>query len=114
MGDCAHPCNGRCRWVGRQGVIYRCARALADELGVTVGAVYQSLHKHGDAEHVGTRKGVPVGGLGNHRKPVKVGPHQWPSVSHMARDLGVDRTMLGKKLRRQPEAVLALVMRAKG
>lgn len=52
--------------------------------------------------------------MGNHRTPVRVGPHQWPSISAMALDLGVSRRLLGYQLKTAPHAVLALVMRKKG
>lgn len=52
--------------------------------------------------------------MGNHRKPIKVGPYQWPSISAMAIDIGVSRRLLGYKLKIAPQSVLALVMRAKG
>jgi DNA-binding phage protein len=93
--------------------VYRCALALAATVGVTRHAVYQALHQTGSADRVG-RKGVPTGRLANHRTPVSIGMHHWPSISHMARDLGVGRTYLGRKLRSAPEEVLALVMRTKG
>jgi DNA-binding phage protein len=99
----------------RQGVEYRCPAALAATLGVSRSAVYQSLHRYGDAEHCAIRKGIKPGTrLGNHRKPIKVGPHQWPSISAMALDLGVSRRVLGYQLKTQPSVVLETVMRVKG
>lgn len=103
---CTKSCRGHCLRVSRAGVTYRCAKAMAHAFGVQSAAVYQALHRHGNAERVGGKRG----GAGNHKKPVQVGPHKWPSISAMALALGVDRTMLGKKLRREPEAVLSLVM----
>ena len=113
---CSKDCAGRhCMRVARAGVVYRCPQALADALGIKRQSVYQSLHRHGHAEKCGIKKGiVPGSGKINHRKPVAVGPHQWPSISHMARDLGVGRRQLGINLRYHPERVLALVMREKG
>lgn len=112
---CPRSCRGgQCRRVMRQGKTYRCPQALADELGLTRSAVYQSLHKHGDAEHCGIPKGiVPGSGKVNHRKPVTFGPHLWPSIAAMARELGVERTMLGRKLKTDPEAVMGMVMRVR-
>jgi len=113
---CTRTCKGgSCKRVVRGGVTYRCPGALADALGVSRAAVHQSLFRHGDAEHCGVRKGIKPGTrLGNHRKPIRVGPHQWPSISAMALDLGVNRRMLGYQLKTAPQAVLALVMRIKG
>ena len=112
---CTRACKGgSCRRVVRGGITYRCPNALADALGVSRGAVYQSLFRHGDAEHCGVRKGIKPGTrLGNHRKPIRVGPHQWPSISALALDLGVNRRLLGYQLKLAPHAVLALVMRKK-
>lgn len=113
---CSRQCKGgSCRPVMRQGVEYRCPAALAATLGVTRSAVYQSLHRYGDAEHCGIRKGIKPGTrLGNYRKPIKVGPHQWPSISAMALDLGVNRRILGYKLKASPREVLEIVMGRKG
>lgn len=113
---CTRQCRGgSCKPVMRGGVTYRCPAALAATLGVTRSAVYQSLHRYGDAEHCGVRKGIKPGTqLGNHRKPIKVGPHSWPSITAMALDLGVSRRLLGYQLKTAPQAVLALVMRIKG
>lgn len=95
--------------------MYRCVQALSDALGIGKNSVYQSLHKYGHAENCGIPKGVRKGsGMVNHRKPVTVGPHHWPSISAMARDLGVDRSHLGKMLKHEPDRVLSLVMRIKG
>ena len=113
---CTRTCKGgSCKRVVRGGTTYRCPGALADALGLSRNAVYQSLHRYGDAEHCGVRKGIKPGtGMGNHRKPVRVGPHQWASISAMALDLGVSRRLLGYQLKNAPQAVLALVMRKKG
>lgn len=98
-----------CRRVSRAGVLYRCAAALANEMGVTRHAVYQSFYRHGDAESVGK----PTKG-GNNRRPVKIGKHSWPSISHLARDLGMGRSHIDKLVRHQPERLLGIVMRMKG
>ena len=113
---CTRQCRGGnyCKRVVRAGVTYRCPAALAATLGVTRSAVYQSLHRYGDAEHCGVPKGMRQGGMANHRKPVKVGPHSWPSITAAAADLGVSRRLLGYQLKTAPQAVLALVMRIKG
>ena len=101
-----------CRRVSKAGKTYRCAEALAQAFGVSRSAVYQSLHRHGHAEVVGKPKGItPGSGKANHCKPVRVGPHQWPSVVAMAKDLGVNRRSIGEKLLRDPEGAIALVMR---
>jgi len=112
---CSRSCDSRsCRRVARQGITYRCPQALADALGLTRSAVYQSLHRYGDAEHCGIRKGIkPGSGKANHRKPVKFCGYMWPSVSAMARELGVERTGLGKKLKSDRQAVLAMLMKVK-
>jgi hypothetical protein len=113
---CTRSCKGgSCKPVMRQGATYRCPAALASALGISRNAVYQSLHRYGDAEHCGIRKGIKPGTrLGNHRRPIKVGPHQWPSISAMAIDLKVSRRQLGYQLKAAPQSVLALVMRTKG
>lgn len=114
---CPRQCyrSAHCRRVTRSGKTYRCAEALAHEFGVTRSAVYQSLHRHGHAEVVGTPKGIPKGkGIGNHRTPVKIGPYSWTSISAMAKDLGVNRRSLGLNLRHNMQAVLGLVMKVKG
>lgn len=113
MGEvvCPKVCVGwRCRRVARAGVVYRCASALASELGVSRGAVHQSLHRHGDAEHCGRKRGVKVGATGGNRREVRVGVHAWPSVTAMAVDLGVERSGLSKKLSTDAEWVVAKVM----
>lgn len=114
---CPRQCKGKnyCKRVTRDGVVYRCAGALAAKLGVTRGAVYQSLYKYGNADHCGIRKGIrPGSGKKTHCRPVRVGPHSWPSITDAAADLGVSRQLLTRMLRGNGEAVLALVMRKKG
>lgn len=114
---CARQCRGGdyCKRVVRGGVTYRCAAALAEALGVTRSAVYQSLHRYGDAEHCAIPKGIKPGTrLANYRKPIKVGPHSWTSITAMALDLGVSRRLLGYKLKTSPTEVLEIVMRVKG
>lgn len=114
---CPRPCSKKlvCRRVMRGGVTYRCTAVLAEKLGVTRSAVYQSLHRYGDAEHCAIPKGIKPGTrLANHRKPVKIGPHSWPSITAAAADLGVSRRLLGYQLKTDMQAVLALVMRKKG
>lgn len=108
---CSRPCSAKlvCRRVSRGGVVYRCARALAEAFGVTPHAVYQSMYKHGDAERVGR----PTKG-GNNKTPVTIGKYSWPSITHLARDLGMNRSHIDKMIRRHPDRVLALVMAKKG
>jgi hypothetical protein len=99
----------------RQGVEYRCPAALAATLGVSRSAVYQSLHRYGDAEHCGVPKGSKPGTrLANYRKPMTVGPHSWPSITAMAADLGTNRKWIGRKMKSAPMEIVALVMRVKG
>lgn len=109
---CDKPCSAKlvCRRVtDRHGTVYRCAQAMANAYGVTRGAVYQSLHRTGTAGAVGK----PTKG-GNNCHPVKIGPHHWPSISHLARDLGMNRSHIDKMIRRHPDRVLGLVMKLKG
>lgn len=110
MIACDRPCSAKlvCKPVAKGGTVYRCAAALAEAYGVTRGAVYQALYRYGDAEAVGR---PPKGG--NNRTPVTVGRFHWPSISHLARDLGMNRSHIDKMIRRHPERVLALVMRRK-
>lgn len=108
------PCNRACASkriclpVENQGQIYRCAHALAETYGVTPNAVWQALSRTGSTACLGNIKG-----RGNHRKPVRVGPHEWPSYTAAANDLGVDRSLIGKLLRHDPERLLGLVMKKK-
>lgn len=113
---CTKTCKGgQCKRVARGGQTYRCAQALADSLGVTRYSVYQSFYRHGDAEHAGITKGVPKGrGYANHRKPVQVGPHKWPTITALSKELKMDRSHLGKLLKHDPQTVLSKVMKAKG
>lgn len=91
------------------GVAYRCVNAFAAAKGVTTAAVYKALSRHGTLDCVGK----PRGGRYNYCKPVQFGPHKWPSISAMARDLGIDRSGLAKKLKhgRDQDTILGLVMR---
>lgn len=108
---CSKPCSTTlvCRRVARDGVVYRCAQVLADTLGVTRHAVYQSLYRNGTADRVGKS-----GPGGNNRHPVTIGRHRWPSISHMARDLGMNRSHIDKLFRRDAQRLLAIVMKVKG
>ncbi len=112
---CSRPCSSKlvCRRVVRAGVVYRCVTALSEALGINRPAVYQSLHRHGDAEHCGTGKGIKPGRgyIGNNRRPVSMCGHSWPSVSAMARDLGIGRSMLSKALKHDPESVIPHILR---
>jgi DNA-binding phage protein len=111
MIPCDRPCAAKlvCKPVANSGTVYRCAAVLAAAKGVTRFAVYQALYRNGDAEAVGRpRKG------GNNCTPVKIGKYAWPSISHLARDLGMNRSHIDKMIRRYPERVVALVMKAKG
>lgn len=114
--DTDSPCKGtHCKRVSRSGVIYRCTTSLAATLGVSRGAVQKSLSRHGDAEHVGIRKGIrPGSGKANHTKPIQVGPHKWPSITAMAQTLTIERSLLCKKIKADPQSVLALVMERLG
>lgn len=107
---CHRPCAAKraCLPVENQGQIYQCAHALAAAYEVTVGAVYQALHRTGSTRCLGNIKG-----RGNHRKPLRVGPHQWPSYTAAANELGIDRSLIGKLLRNDPERLLGLVMKKK-
>lgn len=111
MIPCDRPCSAKlvCKPVAKGGTVYRCAAVLAEAYGVTRHAVYQSLSRNGDAEGIGR---PPKGG--NNRTPVTIGKFHWPSISHLARDLGLKRSHIDKLIRRHPERVLALVMRMKG
>ncbi len=108
---CDRLCSAKlvCRRVARDGVVYRCAQVLADTLGVTRHAVYQSLYRNGTADRVGK-----PGPGGNNRRPVVIGKHHWPSISHMARDLGMNRSHIDKLFRRDAQRLLAIVMKVKG
>lgn len=108
---CTKVCSGwRCKRVARDGVVYRCTTVLSETLGLTRSAVHQSLHRHGDADHCGIKKGKQIGTPSPNRKPVSVGVHQWPSISAMAVDLNVDRSLLRRMLTSDMEWVVAKVM----
>ena len=106
MSDALCPCN-KCLPVSHEGTVYPCAKAMSASTGVSVAAIYQALSRHGSTD----RCGKPRGGRMGNAKPVIIGKYSWPSVSEMARDTGAERSTICKQLKRDPEKVLAFVMR---
>ena len=102
---CPTPCK-KCLPVDHEGVVFPCAKALSVYLGVTVHSIYQALRRTGSTD----RCGKPRGGRTGNCRAVSVGKYSWPSVSAMAREIGVQRATLDKQLRRSPEKALAAVM----
>jgi len=108
---CPCACKGtHCMRIEHHGQVYRCTAALSDVLGLTRGAIWQSLARNGTTAYLGTNRR----GRGNNKKPVQVGPHKWPTIGAMAQDLGLDRSHLGKLLKHDKDRVLAYVMKVKG
>jgi len=102
---CPTPCK-KCLPVAHEGVVFPCAKALSVHLGVSVHSIYQALCRTGSTD----RCGKPRGGRMGNCKMVNVGKYSWPSVSAMARDVGVERSTICKQLKRSPDKVLAAVM----
>lgn len=101
-----------CKRVEYRGTVYRCANALAKTLGVTRHAVYQSLYRKGNLDTLGSPRGGPVGQRKlRHARPVSFAGKHWPSVSAMARDLGVSRHAIRNYLEGAADKLLALVMK---
>lgn len=109
---CLHPCRragAYCKRVAHNGEVFRCAATLAGHLGVTRHVIYQALYKYGHTERVGK----PTKG-GNNKTPVRFGNYKWDSITALARDLGMNRSHIDKLIRKDPERVMALVMRRYG
>ena len=103
---CPTPCK-KCLPVAHEGVFFPCAKALSVHLGVSVESIYQALRRTGSTDRCGKPRG---GRLGNSKMMI-VGKYSWPSVSAMAREVGVERSTVCKQLKRSPEKVLAAVMK---
>jgi len=106
MHLCPTPCK-KCLPVSHGGVVFPCAKALSLHIGVSITSIYKALSRYGSTD----RCGKPRGGRTGNCRAVSVGKYSWPSVSEMAREIGVERSTLDKQLRRSPEKVLAAVMR---
>jgi hypothetical protein len=107
-----HPCpkdqcKQKCLPVSHKGEVYQCARSLSAHIGVSLHAIYQALSKYGSTERCG---GVRGGRMGNVR-PITIGKYSWPSVSAMAREIGIERSTAAKQLQRDPIKVVAAVWR---
>lgn len=86
-------------------------KAAARELGVAPNTISKHLARHGNLDRVGSRKGPRPGTfIPSRAKPVCVGGHNWPSITAMARDLGVSRFVATARLREGGERIMELVM----
>lgn len=103
---CHKPCK-RCLPVSHEGAVYQCAKSLSAHIGVSTQAIYQALSKTGSTDRCGKVGGGRMGNV----KAVNIGKYSWPSVSNMARETGADRSTICKQLKRDPQKVLAHVMR---
>lgn len=104
--SCHKPCK-KCFPVSHGEAVYQCVKALSAHIGVSTQAIYQALSKTGSTERCGKVRGGRLGNV----KPVTIGKHSWPSVSEMARETSADRSTICKQLKRDPQKVLAHVMR---
>lgn len=78
---------------------YETVADAARDLKVKRNTIYQALHR-GNPDVVGLplshrRKGK----LSFNRSPVTIGNRQWPSISHAAKDLGINRKTLSILIR---------------
>ena len=103
---CMTPCN-KCLPVSHDGLVYQCARTLSAHIGVSKQAIYQALCRTGSTEICGK----PRGGRSGNSNPTTIGKYSWPSVSAMAQEIGIERSTAAKQLKRDPQKVLAAVMR---
>jgi len=103
---CATPCN-KCLPVSHGGLVYQCANTLSAHIGVSKQAIYQALSKDGSTERCGKVRG----GRNGNSSPTTIGKYSWPSVSAMAQEIGIERSTAAKQLKRDPQKVLAAVMR---
>lgn len=105
---CPKPsCKQKCLPVSHKGEVYQCVKAMHEHTGISTHAIYQALSKDGSTERCGRVRGGRLGNV----KPVTVGKYSWPSVSAMARETGAERSTICKQLKRDPQKVLAFVMR---
>lgn len=104
---CPKPyCKQKCLSVSHKGVVYQCVKAMREHTGISIHAIYQALSKDGSTE----RCGEPRGGRMGNVRPITIGKYSWPSVSAMAREIGVERSTITKQLKRSPQKALASVM----
>lgn len=103
---CTTPCK-KCLPVSHNGLVYQCAKTLSDHIGVSKQAIYQALCRTGSTEICGKARG----GRNGNSNPITIGRHSWPSVSAMAREIGVERSTACKQLKRDPIKVMAAVWR---
>jgi len=104
---CPKPhCKQKCLPVSHKGVVYQCVKAMHENTGISTHAIYQALSRWGSTDQCGEPRGGRMGNV----KPVTIGKHSWPSVSAMAREIGIERSTAAKQLKRDPEKVLAAVM----
>ena len=107
-----HPCpkescKQNCLPVSHEGKVYACVTAMHQDTGISTNAIYKALSRSGSTESCGKARG---GRYGN-SNPTSVGKYTWPSISAMALDIGVRRSTVAKQLKRDPQKVLAAVMR---
>ena len=105
---CPKPhCKQKCLPVSHKGVVYQCVKAMHEHTGISIHAIYQALSRWGSTDQCGEPRGGRMGNV----KPVSIGKYSWPSVSAMAREIGIERSTAAKQLKRDPDKVLAAVMR---
>ena len=81
-----------------RGVVYPSAVAAGAALGVSAGSV-RTLVEQGRADQIGLGRGKAS--PPNHRKPLRIGPHQFASIADAARKLSVgSETRVRKMIRR--------------
>ena len=103
---CLTPC-GKCLPVSHGGVVYQCTKTLSAKIRVSTQAIYQALSKDGSTERCGKVRG----GRNGNSMPITIGKYSWPSVSAMAREIGIERSTAAKQLKRDPQKVLSAVWR---
>jgi len=107
-----HPCpkescKQNCLPVSHGGKVYACVTAMSRDTGISTNAIYKALSKFGSTEICGKARG---GRYGN-SMPITIGKYSWPSVTAMAKEIGVKRSTIGKQLKHDPNKAMAAVWR---
>ena len=100
-------CKQNCLSVSHKGVVYQCVKAMHEHTGISIHSIYQALSRWGSTD----RCGEPRGGRMGNVRPITIGKYSWPSVSAMAREIGIERSTAAKQLKRDPIKVVAAVWR---
>lgn len=120
------PLNAVRRWASKNGLRWRNSKIVpvsrgdrewptmkdaARDLGVLPSTISTHLARHGNLDRVGLPRGPRPGTfVPSMAKPVCVGGHRWPSITAMARDLGISRHVATARLREGGERIIELVM----